>query len=91
MSAGEALTRGLLGMAENGRRPRCGDWAEGNPWLSDDPGLRGMAARWCVGCPVLAECDRAGVEAKHTFGVWGGHDRTARGRRPSSGRGTRND
>lgn len=81
---GEDLQRALLAMAERGERPRCGEWGEDGPWLSEDPRMRALAARWCAGCPVLAECDRAGVEAKHKFGVWGGKDRTRRARKPKA-------
>lgn len=75
---GQALTDALLRMADDGQRPRCGDWNEDNPWLADDPGLRAMAARWCEGCPVLAECDQAAKEMKASHGVWGGRDVTKR-------------
>lgn len=75
----------LVKLASEGARPRCGDWAdETNPWLSEDPRLRAMAARWCTGCPVLAECDAAAVERKEKFGVWGGKDRTPRSRKERS-------
>lgn len=73
-----ALTMALVKLASEGARPRCGDWTENNPWLSEDARLRGMAARWCAGCVVLAECDAAAVENRERFGVWGGRDRTPR-------------
>ena len=75
---GQALTDALLRMADEGQRPRCGDWSEDSPWLSDEPGLRAMAARWCAGCQIVDECAQAGGEFKSTFGVWGGRDVTKR-------------
>lgn len=78
MTATEELTMALVKLASEGRRPACGDWRENNPWLSDDPRLRAMAARWCRGCPVLELCGAAAVERKERFGVWGGRDRTPR-------------
>lgn len=75
----------MLKLAERDLRPRCGDWAENNPWLAEDPRLRAMAARWCAGCPVLAECGQAAVESRATFGVWGGQDRTPRTRQAIRG------
>lgn len=82
---GQALTGALLRMADNGQRPRCGDWNDGNPWLADDPGLRAMAARWCEGCPIVEPCAQAAKEMKASFGVWGGRDVTKR----SEGKGNR--
>lgn len=79
MIAGEVLDLALVKLAAEGLRVRCGDWMDGtNPWLSDDPRLRAMAARWCTGCPVMSECGAAAEERKETFGVWGGRDRTPR-------------
>ena len=81
---GQTLTAALLKMADNGERPRCGDWNDNNPWVSDDPRLRAMAARWCAGCPILGECAQAAQEMKATFGVWAGRDRTQRERKAAS-------
>ena len=81
---GQSLTDALLKMAGNGQRPRCGDWNDNNPWLSDDERLRAMAARWCAGCPVLAECGAAADETPERFGVWAGRDRTKRERKAAA-------
>ena len=75
-AARAALDRGLLRMAADGRKPRCGEPGNHAVWLSDDPRLRALAARWCSGCPVLAECGAAALEAQVTFGVWAGADLT---------------
>lgn len=79
--ADRALTAALVKAAAQGIRPRCGDWRDNNPWLSDDARLRLIAARWCGDCPLIVECGAAAKENKESFGVWGGKDRT---RRPSN-------
>ena len=66
----------LLRLAAQGVRPRCGEPAAHDLFLSDVAEERALAATWCAGCPVLDECAAAGVEAKATFGVWGGVDLT---------------
>ena len=76
MATGRALTSALVRLASDGRRPPCGDWGDGNPWVSDDSRERAQAALWCRGCPVLAECGEAAEEADERFGVWAGVDRT---------------
>ena len=74
----------LLRLADAGRRPRCGEWAEVNLWLSEDPAERAQAVGRCAGCPVLLECDTAAVELRVTFGVWAGRDRAGK---PAAGGG----
>ena len=81
---GQALTDALLKMADEGQRPRCGDWNDNNPWLAEDPRLRALAAWWCDGCPIVAACAQAGKEMKVSFGVWGGQDLTKQGRKAAS-------
>ncbi len=76
MTAAEALTRALVDLATEGRRPRCGEPGGHEMWLSDDATDRAQAARWCAGCPVLTECGAAADEHDERFGVFGGTDRT---------------
>lgn len=76
----QALDAMLLRLAAQGVRPRCGEPVAHDLFLSDLAEERALAATWCAGCPVLDECAAAGVEAKATFGVWGGVDRTVRHR-----------
>lgn len=76
MTAAEALTRALVVLATEGRRPRCGEPGGHDLWLSDDADDRAQAARWCVGCAVLTECGAAADEHGERFGVFGGRDRT---------------
>jgi len=77
MTAAEQLTRRLVDLATQGRRPRCGDPGGHELWLSDDADDRALAARWCAGCPVLLQCRAAADERDERFGVWGGVDCTA--------------
>lgn len=49
-----------------------------NPWLSDDPDDRTVAAQACNGCPVAAECLAYGQAHRATFGVYGGRDFTTK-------------
>lgn len=83
--AQQELTSALVRLASEGRRPICGDWRDGSPWLSDDRHERAYAAILCQRCPVLSECAASADEAGETFGVWGGTDRT----RTPSGKGAR--
>lgn len=80
MSARDDLDRALAGMADRGRRPRCAEYPDASPWLSDDKDERATAASWCTGCPVLTQCAAAAAEAGEKFGVWGGKDLTRMGR-----------
>jgi len=75
MTAAEQLTRRLVDLATQGRRPRCGEPGGHELWTSDDAIDRALAARWRDGCPVLVECGAAADELKATY-VWGGVDRT---------------
>ncbi len=76
MTAAEQLTRHLVDLATQGRRPRCGEPGSHELWCSDDPTDRALAARWCAGCPVMVECSAAADEQGERFGVFGGVDRT---------------
>lgn len=76
-AARAALDRALARMTADGRKPRCGEPGNHAVWLSDDPRLRALAATWCAGCLVLAECGAAALESQVTFGVWAGADLTA--------------
>ena len=73
VTAAERLTIALADLAEQGRRPRCGEPGGHALWLSDNAVDRAQAARWCAGCPVLAECGAAADERDERHGVWGGH------------------
>jgi WhiB family transcriptional regulator, redox-sensing transcriptional regulator len=75
--ASEALTRSLITLASQGRRPRCGD-AGFNYWVSEDQRDRNLAALWCDGCPVLDPCREAAKANDERWGVWGGVDFTVR-------------
>jgi len=77
MTAAERLTRALVDLATQGRRPRCGEPGGHELWLSDDATDRALAASWCAGCAVLTECGAAADERDERFGVWGGVDCTA--------------
>jgi len=76
MTAAERLTRALVDLATEGRRPRCGETGSPGLWLSDDAADRAQAATWCLGCPVLAECGAAADEQGERHGTWAGVDRT---------------
>lgn len=73
-TAAERLTQALIRLTEAGIRPRCGEPGADELWLSEDAEDRAQAARWCAGCPVLAECAAAAGELKACFGVWAGRD-----------------
>ncbi|REF30638.1 WhiB family transcriptional regulator [Calidifontibacter indicus] len=77
MTAAERLDRALLGLAEDGKRPRCAEPGGHELWTSDDPEDRATAVRWCRGCPVLTECADAAAELDATWGVWAGVDRSS--------------
>jgi len=81
-TAAETLTRALVDLATEGRRPRCGETGGHELWCSDDPTDRAPAARWCTGCPVKVECAAAADEHDERFGVFGGRDRTVVTSRP---------
>ncbi len=83
-TAAERLTRALVAIAEQGRRPRCGEPGGHEMWLSDDATERAQAARWCAGCPVLVECGAAADENDERHGVWAGVDRTRSSRPPKT-------
>jgi hypothetical protein len=70
--ANAALTRALLNAAARGQRPRCGDAEVSDYWLSEADHERALAATWCTGCVVIAECDEVGRH--QTWGVFGGRD-----------------
>jgi len=76
VTAAEQLTRRLVDLATQGRRPRCGEPGGHELWTSDDADDRAQAASWCTGCPVLDECAAAADEHDERFGVFGGTDRT---------------
>jgi hypothetical protein len=72
--AHDALTRRLIDLARQGVRPRCGDGEISYMFLSEDQRDRGIAATYCAGCVVWAECDAVGRFER--FGVWASVDRT---------------
>lgn len=82
MTPAEQLTRALVDLATQGRRPRCGDPVTRDCWTSEDKRERQLAAGWCTGCPVLLQCRAAAEEMGETFGVWGGLDVGKGGRTP---------
>lgn len=59
MNVAEQLTRALVDLATQGRRPRCGDPVTRDLWTSEDREERQLGASWCA-CPVLA----AGPQAR---------------------------
>lgn len=77
----EQLTHALLLLADQGRRPRCGDPDTHDMWTSDLLTDRRQAAAWCTGCPVLTLCANAGRAERR--GVWGGIDRTVSTHQPA--------
>jgi len=76
MTAAEQLTRAMVDLATQGRRPRCAEPGGHELWTSDDAADRAQAATWCIGCAVLVECAAAADEHGARFGVFGGVDRT---------------
>jgi hypothetical protein len=46
-------------------------------WLDEDPRHRAIAATYCDGCIVWAECDAVGQH--QVFGTYASTDRTVRG------------
>lgn len=76
MTASDELGQAVRALASGGEVLLCTGWPDGGPWLSEEPGLRAMAARWCRRCPVLEECDELAEAGRVTFGTWGGKDRT---------------
>jgi hypothetical protein len=78
--ANDQLTQALINAAARGQRPRCGDAEVAWMFLDEDPRPRAIAATYCNGCVVWAECDQVGQHQR--FGVWASTDRTVRpGRR----------
>lgn len=78
MSRPSPLSVALVKLAEDGRRPRCGEPGGPELWLSEDADERAQAAGLCVGCSVLIECENAAKQHRVTFGTWAGVDRTRR-------------
>ena len=74
--ASDALTLALVNAATQGVKPRCADPETHTYWLSEHPGDRAQAVRWCRGCPVLEPCGEAAQANNERFGVWAGKDRT---------------
>jgi hypothetical protein len=72
--ASDQLTRRLIELARAGIRPRCGDAGTSRYWTSEHEGERQLAALWCNGCPVLAECFEAGKANRSSWSVYGGVD-----------------
>jgi Transcription factor WhiB len=77
--ASEQLTRALLANAARGIRPRCSDPKICSYWTSEYPTERALAALWCAGCPVFAECGEFAAAHDERWGVWAGVDRGVRG------------
>lgn len=88
MTAAGQLTRALVVLAAEGRRPRCGEPGGHELWCSDDADDRALAARRCAGCEVLIQCGNAANEHDERHGVWGGTDRTRPPARPKPTRQT---
>lgn len=77
---GQALTRALLALAEDRRRPPCGE--EPALWLSEWYVDKRAAARRCADCPIRDVCLDAAVTERTSFTVRAGHDlATPAGRR----------
>lgn len=71
---GQALTRALLALAEDRRRPRCAEPGGHHLWTSEDPEDRQQASAWCAGCPITGPCLDAAVDNRDTWGVRAGFD-----------------
>lgn len=69
---GQALGRALLALAEQRRRPPCGE--EPGLWMSEAFIDKRAAARRCDPCPIRGECLDAAVTERTTFSVRAGHD-----------------
>jgi hypothetical protein len=80
--ANDQLTKALINAAARGIRPRCGDFEVSHYWLSEYEGERALAASWCTGCAVFAECGEVGQHQR--FGTWAGIDRTVKPGRKKS-------
>ena len=78
MSAREVLDRQLLDLASRGERPRCGEPADHDLWVSDSPEDRRRAANLCTRCPILPACAAAAEEHDERHHVWGAQDRGSR-------------
>ena len=82
MTPRDRLDTALVHLADQGRRPPCGEWrGTPSPWLSEDPTDRDRAAALCTPCPLLDLCAAAADEADEAHHVWGGTDRTRKGRK----------
>ena len=77
----DPLVLALTVLAEQGRATPC-QGRRRDRWTSESGDERAWAASVCLSlaCPVLEECGAAAVERKEKFAVWGGKDRTARGK-----------
>ncbi|WP_286218925.1 WhiB family transcriptional regulator [Paraoerskovia sediminicola] len=51
---------------------RAGPITSSTVWISEDPDDQVQAARRCVGCPALEQCDAYGLTFTREGGVWGG-------------------
>ena len=77
-AASERLLRALITIASRGLRTHCSDPGASELWLSEYEPERAEAARLCIGCPIITECDQAATANDERSGVWGGRDRSVR-------------
>jgi hypothetical protein len=73
-AAQEAMRAAVKAARADGRPIPCIS-DDAGLWLSERARERAQAARKCVNCPVLGECERLACGAE--FGVWAGKDYTA--------------
>lgn len=77
-AASDQRKKALLADAARGVRPRCSDPETHDYWTSEHAGHRALAALWCHGCPVFAECGEFAAAHDERWGVWAGVDRSVR-------------
>jgi hypothetical protein len=74
--ASARFTKALIDTASRGLRVHCSDAEVSHLWLSEIDSERALAAKLCIGCPVLIECWSAAKGQGVTWGVWGSIDFT---------------
>jgi hypothetical protein len=74
-----AFTQAFRDALDRGMFPHCLN--AGDYWLSESAADRRIAEQLCRGCPVILECRTAATARKERWGVWGGVDRSPRGKK----------
>jgi Transcription factor WhiB len=72
------LTSRLIDLARQGIRPQCGNAETSHYWTSEDEQERQLAAAWCDGCIVWAECREAAEANRERWAVWASKDYSIR-------------